>query len=337
MFITPNMGLTAWDLGSDPYDHAQLSTNFAALDSHDHTVGKGIQIPTAGITNLAITSGKIANNAVLPTTHIPADSIPQSRLADDSVGAGELQDNSVQTAHIVNGAVTSDKLDPSILPVGMTAMWYRADPSVLPPSGWEIMDGRAWSAITNKLGAGGLQWNTGNIPDMSNKFALGAALTGTGVLPSEPPGIGQSAGQHTRDLTHTHTTNAHAHTVDSHAHSISIDGAHLHGFVATVWDGGGNPIGTQIRSMIQRRVAGALNDQVISRQAIFVPEVNNNMFYGPEKIVPMETTGSHSHSGATGASSPSTNAATVVVNNGLTTPQDMRPAFVGFLFIMKVR
>lgn len=337
MFTTPNMGLTAWDLGSDPYDHSQLATNFSAIDQHDHTVGKGLQIPTAGIANLAITSGKIAANAVVPLTHIAADSIPQSRLADDSVGAGELIDGSVQTAHIANGAVTSDKLDPSIVPVGTVAMWYRADPSVLPPSEWEVMDGRAWSSITNKMGAGGTQWNTGTIPNMSNKFPLGAALVGTGSLPTEPPGVGQVVGQHTRNLSHTHTTNAHSHTVDSHVHGISADGAHNHRFVATVWDVNGNPVGTQLHSLIQRRVAGALNDQVISRQALFVPEVNNNMYYGPEKQVDMETTSAHSHSGATGASTAGTSSATVTVNDGLTSDLDFRPGSVGLLFIMKVR
>jgi hypothetical protein len=199
------------------------------------------------------------------------------------------------------------------------------------------MDGRAWSTITNKLGAGGVQWNTGSIPNMSNKFVLGAALVGTDVIPSTPPGIGQSAGSHTRDLTHTHTTNAHSHTVDSHVHSISADGSHTHGFVATVWDGGGNPIGTQIHSMIQRRVAGALNDQVISRQALFVPELNNNNYYGPEVTAPMQTTGSHAHGAATGAAAPSTSAATATVNNWAGTDLDFRPAYVGLLFIMKVR
>jgi hypothetical protein len=337
MFNTPNMGLVVWDLGEDPYDHAQLANNFSELDQHNHTTGNGVQIPSGGIANGAITAAKLASDSVVPTTHIPVDSIPQSRLADDSVGSGELQDNAVQTVHILNGAVTGEKVDPNLVPIGMVAMWYRADSSVLPPSGWEVMDGRAWSTITNKLGAGGTQWNTGSIPNMANKFALGAALSGTGVLPSQPPDIGQSAGQHTRDLTHTHTTNAHSHTVDSHAHTISTDGAHLHGFMATVWDGNGNPIGTQVHSLIQRRVAGSLSGQVISRQALFVPEVNDNMYYGAEKQVDMQVTGGHAHSGATGSASTGTSSATVTVNNGLSTDMDFRPAFVGLLFIMKVR
>jgi hypothetical protein len=337
MFITPNMGLTAWDSGSDPYDHSQLAGNFSAIDQADHSPGKGPRIPTAGLADLAVTSAKIAANAVVPTTHIPVDSIPQSRLADDSVGNGELQDNAVGAANIIDGSITGAKLDPTVVPIGSVLMWYRADASVLPPSGWEVMDGRAWSGITNKLGAGGVQWNTGNIPNMSNKFALGAALSGTGVLPTEPPDIGQSAGQHTRDLTHTHTTNAHSHTVSSHTQTISSDGNHTHGFVASVWDGGGTPIGTTTHPMIQRRVAGALNDQSISRQALFVPEVNNNNYFGAEVTVPMETTGAHSHTGATGAATPSTDSQTVTVNNGLTGNTDLRPAFVGFLFIMKVR
>lgn len=325
MFITPNMGLTAWDLGTDPYDHSQLAANFSQLDQHDHSVGKGLQIQTAGIANLSITSGKIAANAVVPTTHISADSIPQSRLADDSVGNGELQDNAVNSANILNGAVTADKLDPSILPIGLTAMWYRADSSVLPPAGWEIMDGRAWSTITNKLGAGGVQWNTGNIPNMANKFPLGSALAGTGSLPSQAPGIGSIGGQHERDLTHTHTTNPHSHIVDAHAHNIIPDGSHRHTF-----DGQAGADHLFTRDVGVPRAEG-------TRQALYLPGHNSSSSLGSNVVTLMTVVGDHSHGGVSGVTSPSTNGATVTVNNSLTGNQDLRPAHIGLLFIMKVR
>src|SRR4051812_11093597 len=231
MFTTPNMGLTAWDLGADSYDHSQLASNFSQIDLHNHTPGKGLQIPSGGLADNSVTSAKIAADQVVPTTHIPDDSITQVSLAPDSVGNSELQDNAVGAANIINGSVTAGKLDPTIRPVGEVVMWYRADPSVLPPSGWEVMDGRAWSTITNKLGAGGTQWNTGNIPNMANKFPLGAALSGTGVTADLPPGIGGSGGLQERDLTHTHVMNAHTHTVTSHTHTISSDGTHDHGFI----------------------------------------------------------------------------------------------------------
>jgi len=45
MALTPNMGLVKWNKLSDPYDHAQLSGNFDAIDAHDHTLNKGNRDP----------------------------------------------------------------------------------------------------------------------------------------------------------------------------------------------------------------------------------------------------------------------------------------------------
>jgi hypothetical protein len=54
------MGLRIWDALSDPYDHNQLADNWSKVDFHDHTPGRGVQIPTEGIADGAITSAKMA-------------------------------------------------------------------------------------------------------------------------------------------------------------------------------------------------------------------------------------------------------------------------------------
>jgi hypothetical protein len=328
MYTTPNMGLTAWDLGTDPYDHSQLAANFAQIDLHDHSTGKGLQIQGSGIANNAITSSKIAANQVVPSTHIPSNSITELQLAANSVGNSELADDSVTTAIIANSSVTIEKLHPSVIPVGMVIMWYRADASVLPPTGWEIMDGRAWSTITNKLGAGGTQWNTGNIPNMANKFPLGSALAGTGTGVSTPPGIGSTGGFHERDLSHTHTTNAHSHTVDNHAHGITADGGHNHRFWANT------QAGAQLRDLFSRDVGVPKVDG--RRQALYIQEHNRDSFAGSDVAAPMESVAAHSHGGSTTNSTAGTSSSTVTVNNGLTGNTDLRPAHVGLLFLMKV-
>lgn len=64
MFTSPNMGLTVWNLLSDLFSHVQLENNWIAVDGHNHTTGQGVQIPTGGIANGAITSSKIATGAV---------------------------------------------------------------------------------------------------------------------------------------------------------------------------------------------------------------------------------------------------------------------------------
>lgn len=60
----PNMGLRVWNLLTDPYDHSQLASNWAKVDQHDHTTGKGVQIPTGGIVDGAISAAKIGNEQV---------------------------------------------------------------------------------------------------------------------------------------------------------------------------------------------------------------------------------------------------------------------------------
>lgn len=332
MFVTPNMGLSSWDLGTDPYDHAQLSNNFKTIDDHDHTPGpphRGKQIPSAGILDGAVTTAKIAGNAVIPTSHIPVDSIPQSRLADNSVGPGELQDGAVDTAAIANGAVTIDKLDGTVVPLGTVVLWYRADSAVLPPSGWEVMDGRAWSGIVNKLGAGGVQWNTGNIPNMANKFPLGAALAGTDGTPANPPAIGAVGGQHTRNISHGHTAQPHSHTVNAHSHPIALGGGHRHTFDITT------PGGPGVAALFSRDVGVPKSDG--SRQALYLPGHNSGNFAGADVAAPMTLVADHSHGGVTGDAGAGTDSPTITINDWSSGALDFRPAHIGLLFIMRVR
>lgn len=54
------MGLRIWNLLADLYDHAQLADNWTKVDYHDHSPGRGVLIPTAGIEDGAITAPKIA-------------------------------------------------------------------------------------------------------------------------------------------------------------------------------------------------------------------------------------------------------------------------------------
>lgn len=62
----PNMGLKVWNLLTDPYDHSQLASNWAKVDQHDHTSGKGVQIPTGGIADGAISGVKVGNAQITP-------------------------------------------------------------------------------------------------------------------------------------------------------------------------------------------------------------------------------------------------------------------------------
>lgn len=66
--IDPMMGLRLWTQGQDPYDHDQLATNFSKLALHDHTPGRGVQIPSEGIFDGAITYAKMARTSIQAAT-----------------------------------------------------------------------------------------------------------------------------------------------------------------------------------------------------------------------------------------------------------------------------
>src|SRR5208282_6469800 len=55
MRTSPKLGLRIWNLLLDPYDHEQLADNWAKVDAHDHSEGRGVLIPTEGIALQAIT------------------------------------------------------------------------------------------------------------------------------------------------------------------------------------------------------------------------------------------------------------------------------------------
>lgn len=94
-----NIGLTAWTSGSDFFNHTQLANNFQAIDNHDHSAGKGLQVPTSGLQNLAVTGPKIA-----------ASAIDSSKILDGSIGLTDLASNSVDATKIVDGSVGSAEL-----------------------------------------------------------------------------------------------------------------------------------------------------------------------------------------------------------------------------------
>jgi hypothetical protein len=54
MRTSSKMGLRIWNLLLDNYDHEQLADNWAKIDAHDHTPGRGVLIPSEGIADEAI-------------------------------------------------------------------------------------------------------------------------------------------------------------------------------------------------------------------------------------------------------------------------------------------
>lgn len=60
MRTSAKLGLRIWNLFLDPYDHEQLADNWAKVDAHDHSPGRGVLIPTEGLALEAISFPLIA-------------------------------------------------------------------------------------------------------------------------------------------------------------------------------------------------------------------------------------------------------------------------------------
>lgn len=344
MFLTPNMGLTAWDLGIDPYDHSQLANNFAAIDQHTHVPGQGKQIPTNGIENLAIITSKIAADAVTPDK-IPNASLTQQELAKPSVGNPELFDLSVGNSKIANLAISSAKVDSTVSFVGELRMWHRVSASVSPPIGWEVCDGRAWNTIPNAMGPGGTNWTTGNIPNYQGRYLIGAAATGTGVGPTQVPDIGQIIGGNTKDVSHAHVVNAHAHTVNAHTHVVDahqhgggtdFQGSHAHTFA------GGFIMHSRYNAFIQGIQIRDVNTFLRSNtlQSVYVAGFNHGNL---DDAFGMDPNGNHSHNivtdfraPGTSASAPGTDTQAPGTSTAGSAALDIRPNSVGVLILMRV-
>lgn len=111
-FTTPKMGLRVWDNLNDPYDHDQLANNWAKVDFHDHTPGRGVQIPGEGLFDGSITSSKIAAGGIL-AVNIADNAITNAKMADNSVGNAEMMDNSIGAAEIIADSVGESELAPA--------------------------------------------------------------------------------------------------------------------------------------------------------------------------------------------------------------------------------
>jgi hypothetical protein len=105
---TANMGLTVPSSGDSDYP-TSISDSLTAVDEHDHSSGKGIQIPSSGIVDAAITENKIADSAVA-TAKIANQAVTTGKIANQAVGTSQLANSSVVEAIIANSAVTTAKI-----------------------------------------------------------------------------------------------------------------------------------------------------------------------------------------------------------------------------------
>jgi microcystin-dependent protein len=203
----------------------------------DSTVADGgvkwATVGTDGITDSAITSGKIADGAIVNADINASAAIALSKLATGALPTAIT----VASANLVNGTVALADLATAVanalVPVGTIAMYGGA----AAPTGWLLCDGTSTTGYTALAAIVG-----GTTPDLRGRFALGdnASLTllatggsttiGTNNLPSHSHANTASASTSVSvsDPGHTHTINGElvqaASFSDNTVYVINADG-----------------------------------------------------------------------------------------------------------------
>jgi hypothetical protein len=95
---TTNMGLIIPANGETDYP-TSIQSSFSSIDTHDHSTGKGKQIITGGIADLAVTTAKLADNSV---TQAKRASLGQQISSD----CGLFDTNSTSLTDVTNLSVT---------------------------------------------------------------------------------------------------------------------------------------------------------------------------------------------------------------------------------------
>jgi len=121
------MGLSIPSVGDSDYP-TSVSTTTTLIDAHNHTSGKGVQVPTGGIADSAVTTAKIATDAVT-TAKIADANVTTAKILDANVTQAKLGVAPISTLSLGNGinsanantlALTASYQD---FPAGLAGSW----------------------------------------------------------------------------------------------------------------------------------------------------------------------------------------------------------------------
>lgn len=209
---------------------------------------------TKGYVDTAVSGGAGAGSfntlAVSSTTSIGIAGVTTARLVVEPASGVSMDARAgriinVSTPIAVLEAANKGYVD-TWLPTGTILMWGGSQASI--PSGWLLCDGSAISrttfarlyAVIGIFHGSGDGTNTFNLPDLRNRFIVGAGQTYA---------VKDTGGSNTHTLTtaempsHTHTQDAHTHTQNAHNHGIT-DPGHRHTYTEAIDSGEWQPTGS---------------------------------------------------------------------------------------------
>lgn len=291
-----------------------------------------IQITGSGITSYT-QALEVVNGAAI-------NAFQGSRIVGGTVANAALA-GGITGSKIATQTITRDKLDANVVPIGTIIQWWRPSNSHPIPTGWLECDGSSVISANHEFTGGG----TINIPDLRNKYVLGAnsatayntagtatdantgapGVTAGGNSSNSAGGSStQSAGgSNTLDLNHRHSmphdhNYSHSHGTADHTHHASLPD-HTHGFQAksVAWDSGGGAL----YGIAYSTSTGGVNWRAPSGGT----------------LIDFLTEGAS----ATGTTSQSTSTTGAASNSNtdyqLNSPQDSRPRSFGLIYLIKVK
>lgn len=179
---SPNMSLLIWNQGTDQYDHAQLANNWAKVDEHDHTSGKGIQIPTGGIADGAITSPKIASG-VLGLIEAEAEDVGVTKGGIIRRGVIDIPDVETTTSTTYTTLTTPDQIANIVVPSdGLIKIAYRAL--------FKLTGATNAGAVAIFVGSNQVKFPAANAVPAVQEQSLAAAADNYSYLATRPTGDG---------------------------------------------------------------------------------------------------------------------------------------------------
>jgi hypothetical protein len=174
-FVTGHMGLYGWNQQTDLFDHTQLANNWAKVDYHDHTPGRGVQIPTDGIEDRAITPAK------LDLSVDPSAAYGTYRLVAER--SGLMTGGSTSQTYILNTSGANVTALGTAWAVG--AMFYM-DPNDWVAAGRQVKLRQRASVVTNAVNP------TQNFTFRIARVAAWGGASGSGATPTSLTLIGGS-------------------------------------------------------------------------------------------------------------------------------------------------